>query len=140
MRTRSRQRPSGNCPKCGVFREILHRDHIVPKWNGGLNEPSNWQLLCANCHEDKTRTEARSEAMRQRMSRLHIGRPKSTETRARLAELQRGKKLSAETKAKIGAAGRGRKWQMSAIGKEHCRQAALLRESVKRNRQLKETA
>jgi len=38
-----------------VWRYALHRDHILPKFKGGTDDPSNIQLLCANCHEDKTR-------------------------------------------------------------------------------------
>jgi len=45
---------SGNCVKCGTYRVSLHRDHIVPKSLGGSDEPDNIQLLCANCHQDKT--------------------------------------------------------------------------------------
>lgn len=45
---------SGNCAICGTYRETLHRDHIKPKWAGGNNNPENIQLICANCHEDKT--------------------------------------------------------------------------------------
>jgi 5-methylcytosine-specific restriction endonuclease McrA len=32
----------------------MHRDHIVPRALGGGEELENIQLLCANCHEDKT--------------------------------------------------------------------------------------
>lgn len=46
---------SGNCKMCGTFREVLHRDHIVPRAIGGSNELSNIQLICANCHQDKTK-------------------------------------------------------------------------------------
>lgn len=46
---------SGNCVACGVWRKSLHRDHIIPRGLGGADDPENIQLLCANCHEDKTR-------------------------------------------------------------------------------------
>ena len=46
---------SGNCALCGTFRNVLDRDHKVPKAMGGSNEPSNIQLICQNCHQDKTR-------------------------------------------------------------------------------------
>jgi len=49
------RRPGGRCSKCGVLRQGLHRDHIVAKCNGGADTEDNIQLLCANCHEDKTR-------------------------------------------------------------------------------------
>lgn len=53
---------SGNCVICGIWRQALHRDHITPKWKARLagwtkediEAPSNKQLICANCHEDKT--------------------------------------------------------------------------------------
>ena len=54
-RSTVKRRPSGNCPKCGTWRYSLHWDHIVPRFKGGVDTPDNIQLLCANCHEDKTR-------------------------------------------------------------------------------------
>jgi hypothetical protein len=57
-------RRSGPCGKCGTPRESLHRDHVVPLWAGGSDDPSNYQYLCANCHQDKTLTEHRSEAFK----------------------------------------------------------------------------
>ena len=47
-------RRGGPCGKCGVERRFLHRDHIMPRFRGGTDDPSNIQYLCANCHEDKT--------------------------------------------------------------------------------------
>ena len=49
------EKRSGNCQRCGTPRRSLHRDHILPRWKGGGDEPANIQWLCANCHEDKTR-------------------------------------------------------------------------------------
>lgn len=57
---RKRTPRSGYCITCGIFREVLHRDHVVPKWCGGLDEESNVQYICANCHQDKTLSEIRS--------------------------------------------------------------------------------
>lgn len=51
---------SGYCIRCGAFRETLQNDHIIPRWNGGSEKADNIQLLCANCHEDKTRREQRT--------------------------------------------------------------------------------
>jgi 5-methylcytosine-specific restriction endonuclease McrA len=48
---------------CGIWRRSLHRDHIVPKFKGGGNEPENIQLICANCHEDKTVMDLTGEAL-----------------------------------------------------------------------------
>lgn len=77
--------PSGNCVKCGVWRQALHRDHVIPKWKGGSNDPSNRQLLCANCHEDKTLAERKefSEDQKQRMATSMLGRRLTPEQRAR---------------------------------------------------------
>lgn len=35
----------------------MQRDHIVPLEHGGSNEIGNFQLLCANCHHAKTRSQ-----------------------------------------------------------------------------------
>lgn len=50
----NRRPHSGNCALCGTFRKSLHRDHIIPRFEGGSDDDSNLQLICANCHEDKT--------------------------------------------------------------------------------------
>lgn len=66
---------SGDCPLCGIYREFLAKDHIVPRWkfrdgsvSGNPEEPSNIQYICDNCHADKTRLdvpfEKRSESSR----------------------------------------------------------------------------
>jgi len=56
----------GHCVKCGTWRPSLHNDHVIPKWAGGSDEPSNRQWLCANCHEDKTKAELQSRAFKDR--------------------------------------------------------------------------
>jgi 5-methylcytosine-specific restriction endonuclease McrA len=48
---------------CGTWRRSLHRDHIIPKFKGGGDEPENIQLICANCHEDKTVADLTGEAL-----------------------------------------------------------------------------
>ena len=45
---------SGYCVKCGTWRRSLHRDHVIPRFEGGSDDLANIQLLCGNCHEDKT--------------------------------------------------------------------------------------
>lgn len=45
---------SGNCKICGVWRQHLDTDHIIPKFQGGTDEPSNIQFICQNCHTDKS--------------------------------------------------------------------------------------
>lgn len=47
-------------PRCAMCRRILagidwHVDHIQALVNGGEDAPENRQLLCAPCHEKKTR-------------------------------------------------------------------------------------
>jgi hypothetical protein len=62
---------SGNCKICGIYRESLHRDHIQPRWDGGSDEPDNIQFICANCHQDKTLRETKSDEFRD--YRNHLG-------------------------------------------------------------------
>ncbi len=92
-----RKSVSGSCKACGVWRETLHRDHIIPKWAGGLNTEDNYQFLCANWHEDKTLKERRSP-----------------EGRAHLGECMRKRMLSARARKRISkavkAANRRRVW------------------------------
>lgn len=117
---------AGHCPKCGTYRQWLQRDHIVPRYLGGTNDPSNIQYLCANCHEDKSRVEASAAAgrrkpvvytdeMRRHMSEAQKKRaPMSVETRAKLsASCKRawteGRMFDAEHRSKISRALKGRK-------------------------------
>ena len=44
---------AGNCNRCGTFRRWLHGHHIVPRSEGGSDDPSNIEHICANCHEDE---------------------------------------------------------------------------------------
>ena len=81
---------SGTCVKCGTFRKSLHLDHIIPRWAGGSNEADNLQNLCANCHQDKTLKELRSDAFAKHagplISAKTTGKIVSTETRKLLSE------------------------------------------------------
>ena len=43
------------CLKVGRYRLGKIRDHIVPLYKGGREHPSNTQLLCEECNEEKTR-------------------------------------------------------------------------------------
>lgn len=84
----------------------MHRDHIFPKWKGGSDEPWNKQLLCANCHEDKTREDLRGQNGLE-------GRKLSPETKEAIRRAMNafyskfpvidGKRLSADHRAKISA-------------------------------------
>ena len=52
----ARQQPF--CARCHVEVATV-RDHVVPLWAGGLDEPSNCQALCVDCHNRKTAAESR---------------------------------------------------------------------------------
>jgi 5-methylcytosine-specific restriction endonuclease McrA len=49
-----RAKQNGKCNACKKERK-LEVDHIVPVVNGGSNDPSNLQLLCARCNKSKGR-------------------------------------------------------------------------------------
>lgn len=56
-RRRLIRRRGPHCEKCGwtdPTGETLEADHIVPIYKGGADDISNKQLLCADCHKDKT--------------------------------------------------------------------------------------
>jgi len=42
----------GPCVGCGLVRPLT-KDHIIPKSKGGRTEPSNIQMLCRQCNEEK---------------------------------------------------------------------------------------
>jgi len=96
---RKRRDRSGNCKSCGIWRAVLHRDHVIPRHRGGTDDPSNIQFLCANCHQDKTAIE---------MSAVHKGRAKSAEHRAKLGAWQRGIPKPQSVREKISATLTGR--------------------------------
>jgi len=58
-----KKRIPGNCSKCGIWRDGLHRDHIIPKFKGGTEDADNIQLLCANCHQDKSHLDVLGETL-----------------------------------------------------------------------------
>ena len=101
------------CPQCGTDRRSLHRDHIIPKWRGGSDTEENIQLICANCHEDKTWNEQRSPEWTVRLSAWLMGHQVSPETKAKISASHKGKKLSEEHKKKISDTTIGR------IGRSH---------------------
>lgn len=116
----------GPCPRCGTYRRTLHMDHILPRALGGSNDASNLQLLCANCHEDKTFAEAaaiandpqvrarrdqvrRTPEYRETARQRSLGVHPSAETRARMRDAQLGRVQSPEHRARISAALTGHK-------------------------------
>ncbi len=50
-------RARGCCEKCGidVTNRVHHFDHIEPDWISGRDDMNNGQLLCVQCHKDKTK-------------------------------------------------------------------------------------
>ena len=45
------------CQLCRI-RVGIEVDHVLPLWAGGLDEASNLQNLCVDCHKKKTASEA----------------------------------------------------------------------------------
>ena len=79
---RIRHRTSGNCQKCGTWRQSLHRDHKIPQFEGGSDDESNCQYICANCHEDKTREDLKrfrhTEEAKKKCGVANTGVPRHT--------------------------------------------------------------
>ena len=46
---------NNTCVRCEGKSGLINveRDHIIPKYQGGSDEPSNWQPLCAKCNASK---------------------------------------------------------------------------------------
>jgi hypothetical protein len=119
--------PSGNCIKCGVWRQALHRDHIVPKWQGGHNGPSNRQLLCANCHEDKTLAERKTFGEEQ-LAKMRAGAEKAKVWTQARRERQRKALSAPDTRALMSASAKKRlRTPHSNETREKIRLAALRR-------------
>ncbi|MCI0598743.1 MAG: HNH endonuclease [Beijerinckiaceae bacterium] len=72
VRDQASQRADGHCEKCGIAfgRKKPEFDHILPAEYGGKGTLSNCQVLCAECHKAKTKTDVRGmrKADRQRRS------------------------------------------------------------------------
>lgn len=105
----------GNCAACGIERQSLHRDHIVPKYKGGIDDESNIQYLCANCHEDKTKIDLTGRKLsdkmpdewRQHLSDAHKGRshgPMPQCVKDKIAQGNKGKVVSKEARKNISEA------------------------------------
>lgn len=55
-----RNLPAERCSACELVYppRFLNVDHVVPLADGGVDALHNLQILCIDCHRDKTRTEA----------------------------------------------------------------------------------
>ena len=146
-------RIEGNCSKCGVWRFSLHQDHILAKRRGGSDDSSNIQLLCANCHQDKTRIDMtgrkcspeaiakmaaakKGKPWTEKQRACHLPRVSKSkfpaltlEQRAKATAKRRGRTLSEETKAKIRAACRSEA-NRARLRKAWKARAAALREAI----------
>ena len=47
------------CEAKGYANPATQLDHIIPLWQGGKDDESNYQSLCDVCHKDKTAEEAK---------------------------------------------------------------------------------
>jgi 5-methylcytosine-specific restriction protein A len=61
------------CREQGVVTAATDLDHIVPKAEGGTDDPANLQALCADCHKDKTARESARAQGRTPKPRLTFG-------------------------------------------------------------------
>lgn len=71
QRRRERQRRmvhrlgNGFCAICGLYADYhtnYHCDHVVPLQFGGKNNVENMQILCIQCHKEKTSREINGSA------------------------------------------------------------------------------
>jgi ATP adenylyltransferase len=55
LRCNTFKRAAGRCELCGIPHEerALDVDHIVPRSEGGTDDPDNLQALCWRCNQDK---------------------------------------------------------------------------------------
>jgi 5-methylcytosine-specific restriction protein A len=51
------------CKKRGWIAAATQIDHVIPLWDGGLDDDSNRQGLCDDCHAKKTSDESARRSM-----------------------------------------------------------------------------
>lgn len=84
------QAANGFCAQCGikVGPKGWHADHIKRLKDGGENGEDNLQVLCIQCHREKTKLENIGQAKANRVIARHIGIRKPS----RLREMWQWKK------------------------------------------------
>lgn len=107
--------------------KTLHKHHIVPKYMGGTDEPSNLVKLTIEEHAEahKILWEKhgnwqdylawqgllnridKEELLRLKSHYTHIGKNKSPEHRQKISDALKGRKLSEETKKKLSESRKG---------------------------------
>lgn len=61
LRAATLERDKHLCQPClreGRLTPASEVDHIVPKFEGGIDDLKNTQAICSSCHKEKTRDEA----------------------------------------------------------------------------------
>lgn len=66
IRARIQNERGSRCEQCGLLwiPERDQVDHRIPREQGGSDDDHNLQLLCNDCHAEKTRREAQQRAGR----------------------------------------------------------------------------
>lgn len=123
------------CHDCGTQRNWLHRHHLVPRSEGGNNDPSNIIRICANCHEDRHGGPCGGTS-RGRLSATPEAREKKAKTFKRLwsePEYRERQRLGRENKSWTVEANAKRALAMNRLAKDPAYRAKLS-ESQKRRR------
>ncbi len=75
IRDQASQRADGHCEKCGIAfgRKKPEFDHILPAEYGGKGTIANCQVLCYECHKEKTKVDVRGMRKADRVRRANNG-------------------------------------------------------------------
>ncbi len=81
-------RQDKRCTDCKglISLDDLDADHSNPLWCTGSNSPSNFQLLCQDCHDVKTKRESTARGKTKRLAQQTAG----------IAKKRRGRKLESK--------------------------------------------
>ncbi len=93
--------------KCAKCKKLLptryHLDHIKPLSEGGSDKESNRQVLCPNCHSDKTE----EERARRKAKKIRESERKEKEPLGGLFGAPRGRKPKSPFDISLGSKPRG---------------------------------